>query len=94
MWQTRPDAEKQKQPAGFSDILMNKIVEFASENTTNSPSEQSAGQLKALNKKVSFSKGLLGIIFSQLLRMLEEEMTKNVAMRKNIEQLSIQLQQT
>ena len=93
VWQTRPDAEKQKQPAGFSDILMNKIVEFASENTTNSPSEQSVGQLKALNKKVRF--------FStprnqpiQLLRMLEEEMTKNVAMRKNIEQLSIQLQQT
>jgi hypothetical protein len=52
VWQTRPDAEKQKQPAGFSDILMNKIVEFASENTNNSPSEQSAGQLKALNKKV------------------------------------------
>jgi len=54
VWQTRPDAEKQKQPAGFSDILMNKIVEFASENTNNSPSEQSAGQLKALNKKVRF----------------------------------------
>ncbi|CAG5113437.1 Oidioi.mRNA.OKI2018_I69.chr2.g7547.t1.cds [Oikopleura dioica] len=80
VWQTRPDAEKQKQPAGLSDIFLNKIVEFASENSTNSPSEQSVGQLKALNKK--------------LLRMLEEEMTKNVAMRKNIEQLSIQLQQT
>ena len=93
MWQTRPDAEKQKQPAGFSDILMSKIVEFASENTTNSPSEQSAGQLKALNKKVSLLKDKRETI-SQLLRMLEEEMTKNVAMRKNIEQLSIQLQQT
>merc|ERR1712062_548666 len=73
VWNTRPDAQRTQRTSNpISDLIINKITELATDQT--STHEQNPAQLKQLNKK--------------LLRMLEEEMTKNVALRKNIEDLA------
>jgi len=76
VWNTRPDAQKvpTKSVNPISEMIMNKITEYTSDHQTLGSHEQNPHQLKQLNKK--------------LLRMLEEEMTKNVALRKNIEDLA------
>ena len=51
VWNTRADAQKiQKTSNPISDLIINKITEYATDNT--STHEQNPTQLKALNKKV------------------------------------------
>lgn len=53
IWHTRADAQKQAKSApGLSDLVINKIIEFAGE--PNNVHEQNPVQLKALNKKVNY----------------------------------------
>ena len=88
VWNTRPDAQTRKNQNPISGMIFNKINEYANSIEQN-PHDQTPTQLKQLNKKVPLHSNLgLPIICVQLLRMLEEEMTKNVALRKNIEDLA------
>lgn len=56
------------------EMIMNKITEYTSDHQALGSHKQNPHQLKQLNEK--------------LLRTLEEEMTKNVALKKNIEELA------
>ena len=92
VWNTRPDAQKlpTKSVNPISEMIMNKITEYTSDHQTLGSHEQNPHQLKQLNKKVfvELEIDFISISLFQLLRMLEEEMTKNVALRKNIEDLA------